>query len=125
MWGVLVAAACEVQTRVVEKVPVDFAGRVNPLPDDEATIERGRRLFVATCASCHGERGDGNGIAAPGLVPPPASFRDPGRFEGKGDDFLFWRISKGSPGTAMPAFGATLSEEDRWAILRFIRHLER
>lgn len=104
-------------------VPAPFAGRENPLPNDPATIERGRMLFRVNCVPCHGPEGEGNGVASAGLNPPPANFRDPNRLPSRGDDYVFWRISTGIPATAMPAFGATLSEEDRWAILRFLRSL--
>ena len=107
----------------VRVVPPEYAGRVNPLPDDEATFARGREAFLKTCAPCHGPNGDGNGIAAAALKPPPANFRDGKRIRGRPDDVLFWEISTGIPDSAMPAFGATLSEEERWAILRFLRRL--
>lgn len=106
----------------VETLPATYAGRENPLPDDEATVARGRALFVKTCAPCHGADANGKGPAAAGLVPPPANFHD-GRLATMPDDRLFWRISTGKKGTAMPAFEGTLSEEDRWAILRYLRSI--
>lgn len=104
-------------------LPAEWAGQTNPLPDDEATIARGRAVFLTNCAPCHGPEADGKGVASNGLVPPPANFRDGKRLSSKDDDFLFWRISEGITGTAMPAFGATIAEDDRWAILRFLRSL--
>ena len=105
------------------EVPPAFAGRTNPLGADPPTLERGRAVFLQNCATCHGPEGDGKGIAAAGLAPAPANFHDPDRLPSRGDDYVFWRISTGVPGTAMPAFGATISEADRWAILRYIRSL--
>jgi mono/diheme cytochrome c family protein len=100
-----------------------WVGRENPLPADAATIERGRAAFLRTCATCHGPDGEGNGPASAGLKPPPANFRDGSRLASKDDDYLFWRISTGIHGTAMPAFSGTISEEERWAILRYLRSL--
>jgi mono/diheme cytochrome c family protein len=42
-----------------------------------------------------------------------------------GDGYLMWAISngRGAMGSAMPAFKDTLSETDRWRIIRFLRTL--
>ena len=108
---------------LVPPIPAEWAGRVNPLPDDGATIAAGRAAFLKTCAPCHGPEADGKGVASTGLSPPPANFREGRRLSSKPDDFVFWRISTGISGTAMPAFSGTLSEDERWAILRFLRSL--
>ncbi len=105
------------------ELPASWTGRKNPLPDDASTRERGRRLFEASCAVCHGVGADGRGPASRGLDPPPADLHDGGRLARHGDAFLFWRISVGRSGTAMPAFEGSLTEEERWAILRYLRSL--
>lgn len=104
-------------------LPAEWVGRVNPLADDAVTIARGRAVFLKNCSPCHGPEADGKGVASVGLEPPPANFREGKRLSSKGDDFVFWRIATGIPDTAMPAFAGTISEEDRWAILRFLRSL--
>lgn len=104
-------------------LPAEWAGKTNPLPADATTVDRGRALFQRNCATCHGPDGDGKGVASAGLNPAPANFRDGNRLSSKGDDYLFWRISTGIKDTAMPAFDATMSGEDRWAVLRFLRSL--
>lgn len=119
-------AACRGESTrdpVTVTLPAAWAGRTNPMPNDAATIERGRAVFLTNCAPCHGPEADGKGVASEGLTPPPANFRDGHRLSSKGDDFVYWRISEGIEGTAMPSFDATLSDEDRWAILRFLRSL--
>ena len=104
-------------------VPPEFVGKKNPLPDDAATIARGRALFLQNCKPCHGENADGKGPASVGLDPPPANFRDGQRLASHGDDYLFWRVTVGKRATAMPSFGAVLSDDDRWAILRWLRSI--
>lgn len=106
-----------------EALPSPWAGKTNPLPDDAATIAKGRGIFERSCTPCHGVNADGNGPAAAGLNPKPANFRDGVRLASHSDAYLFMRISSGKHDTAMPAFGGVLSEDDRWAILRYLRSL--
>lgn len=39
-----------------------------------ATLNHGKEMYMLHCQACHGEKGDGKGIAAKGLVPPPRNF---------------------------------------------------
>lgn len=94
----------------------------NPLPDTPSVIERGRRVFAAHCASCHGPEGRGDGPAAAGMLPPPADLTGVHTRQHTDGD-LYWWITHGIEGTAMPAFGDVLTEEERWAVIRFIRQL--
>src|SRR5262245_9870295 len=45
----------------------------------QSADERGAALYAQHCAACHGERGDGKGLAARFLFPKPRDFRS-GRF---------------------------------------------
>jgi len=38
------------------------------------TLNRGKTHYMVYCQSCHGEKGDGKGWAAKGLIPPPRNF---------------------------------------------------
>lgn len=110
---------------MMQGVPDEYAGTRNPLPDDPRVVAEGKTLFLANCAACHGERGAGDGPAATGMSPPPADLRSSVRRPMAGDGYLMWAISDGGTaiGSAMPAFKDTLSETDRWRILRFIERL--
>jgi len=59
------------------------------------------------------------------MSPPPANLRSVMRRPMDGDGYLMWAISNGgaSVGGAMPAFKDTLSETDRWKIIRFLKTL--
>ncbi|EKP95114.1 c-type cytochrome [Thermaerobacter subterraneus] len=96
----------------------------NPLPSTPAVIERGRQVFATHCAACHGPEGRGDGPAAAGMLPPPADLTGVHTRQHTDGD-LYWWITHGIDGTAMPAFGDVLTEEDRWAVIRFIRQLGR
>ncbi len=90
----------------------------------------GARLFRHLCSPCHGEVGDGRGPAAPALDPPPADFtRGVYKFRTTAtgslptDDDLFRTISKGVPGTVMPAWENYLEESERRALVGSLKSL--
>ncbi len=79
---------------------------------------RARQLFVANCASCHGETGDGKGTAQ--LDRPARSFKDGGFSFGNTPEALFRTISVGIPGSPMAGFDTSLSEEDRKLVAAYV-----
>ncbi|HET9911702.1 MAG TPA: cytochrome c [Anaerolineales bacterium] len=101
-------------------VPVDYAGLANPLGADAAAD--GAEIFGTHCATCHGPQGHGDGPAGQALDPKPRNLAKLQTMAG--DDFLFWRISDGKPGTSMIAFKGVLSEEQIWQVVSFIRTLK-
>ena len=89
-------------------------------------LTRGHDLYARYCVTCHGEHGDGNGLAAPGMRPPPRDFRTATfKFAGAADqelphdDELVRVVRDGLPGTAMRAWD--LSEGEIRAILHYIK----
>jgi len=103
--------------------PVPFTARFaqNPTPDTPDTIERGRTLFQANCAICHGPRGLGDGPQAFLLNPRPVNLQLHVPQHAPGE-VHYW-ISEGVGGTGMPAWKETLSETQRWEIVRFLQAL--
>ncbi len=105
--------------------PARAARKENPVPADAKSIAEGKELFTAGCAACHGATGRGDGSAASTLerngVPiRPGNLTDP-KLRGQTDGALFWKISQGN--TPMPAWGESLSEEQRWAAVNYVRTL--
>ncbi|MBO8142049.1 MAG: CopD family protein [Firmicutes bacterium] len=98
------------------------AGLANPVPDTAETAELGRQLFQVHCAVCHGPEGRGDGPQGAMLWPPAADLTEP-YIQMHSDGELFWSISKGVPATAMPGFEQLLTEEERWAVIRYLRLL--
>lgn len=89
---------------------------------EPVAAETGTQLFARHCASCHGERGDGKGIAAAFLFPRPRDFRT-GRFRLVSAsnnvptrDDIQAVLLRGMPGSAMPPW-AHLSQSDRDALV--------
>lgn len=113
--------------------PVPFTARFqqDPTPDTSDTIARGKALFGQNCALCHGPVGKGDGALAPTLFPHPVNLQLHVPQHAPGE--LYYWISSGIPGTSMPAWSdvdpatgkARLSDDDRWAIIRYLQALAR
>jgi mono/diheme cytochrome c family protein len=106
-------------------IPDEYTKQSNPLTQDEETLASGAEIYTTQCASCHGEEGLGDGIAAGGLDPQPAPLIHTGRM--LGDNYLFWRVSEGGAmapfNSAMPAWKSSLEEEERWQVISYIRQM--
>lgn len=100
-------------------VPAEFA-MANPLDRTADVLALGKEMFDGFCASCHGLAGDGTGPAGAALRPPPANFTDP-IYRLADDAYLYWRVTKGVPGTGMPPWESVLTEEERWAVVHYLR----
>ena len=107
-------------------IPAPYSNMSNPLPASAQNRQRGAKLFQTYCASCHGTRGMGDGMAGQALTPRPANLA---RFTKipmlSRDNYLMWTISDGGAQfrTAMPSFKTAISEQDRWRIIHFLRTL--
>ncbi len=114
-----------VNAMVVDTTPT--AWQENPVPSDASSLANGRALYMANCATCHGESGRTAFPASVSRV--PRSFRGVdltgNHMEAHSDGDLFWWISKGIRGTAMPGFEDSLKPEERWHLVNYIRHLKR
>lgn len=106
----------------VEAFPTSF--QTSPTGFAAASIVHGQHLFAGNCAGCHGANGDGNGPAAAGLRIKPADLTMPHIWEHT-DGQMFWWLTHGvddpEGGLAMPGFGSTLSADDRWALIDYVR----
>ncbi len=103
----------------------EYAGLTNPLPLTVDVLEQGRAVFSRECMVCHGAAGTGDGPYGNNLQPSPPDFSDGnyGTLQDPSytDADYFWRISEGLPWSAMPAWSSQYSEEDRWALVHYIR----
>ena len=95
---------------------------INPFPPTADSLEIGQRLYTENCQSCHGVAGRGDGPQAAGLNPPPLDLVV--HVPLHPDGALFGFIQNGIPGTAMPAWGNKLTNEEIWHIVNYIRTFE-
>ncbi len=94
--------------------PAEWAGAVQAKSASRFAVDTGQRLFLAHCAPCHGNRGDGGigaNLAAPQLLHAPD------------DEGLRAVIVTGIPGTAMPP--TRLTAEEQHALVQYVRGLGR
>lgn len=99
-------------------------------PYDQAAVARGQALYAKMqCATCHGERGGGDGPAAAALRDDwghpirPADFTR-GAFKGGCCGATIYRaISTGLGGTPMPSFAAALAPAERWDLAHYVLSL--
>ena len=89
---------------------------LDELPARTPQLARGAELYAANCASCHGDRGLGDGPAGRGLDPAPANLADADALRDASPIDFYRRITIGVAGTSMPAFETTLPADDRWAV---------
>lgn len=87
----------------------------------EDLIDHGRKVYLTNCSMCHGQDGAGNGPAAAALQVKPRNFTDKAWMAGQADGGFVVAALYGIPGSAMPSFKATLSEQDIWSAVAYIR----
>jgi mono/diheme cytochrome c family protein len=104
-----------------------FVGEI-PVPVTEALLQRGQERYNIYCSVCHGLSGDGRGIVMAGnggtgygYTPAPTYHSD--FLRGVPDGYLYNVITNGV--RTMPSYGHEVSPDDRWAIVAYIRALQR
>jgi mono/diheme cytochrome c family protein len=93
-----------------------------PRPVTMALLERGRERFEIYCVPCHSPLGDGDGMIARRGFPQPPSYHIE-RLRDAPDRHFYDVITQGYG--IMYAYGDRVGPEDRWAIVAYIRALQR
>jgi len=96
----------------------------NPMEVTRSFLYRGKERYDIYCAVCHGGTGDGQGIIMTGqygYVPAP-TFHRSASYE-MSDGELYSAITNGI--RTMPPYNTQIKVEDRWAIVAYIRALQR
>ena len=94
----------------------------SPVPTTLELLQRGEERFNIYCSPCHGRVGDGKGIVTTrGYLPPPTYHQD--RLRQVGDGYIFDVITNGIRN--MPSYRAQIPVADRWAIVAYVRALQR
>jgi mono/diheme cytochrome c family protein len=93
-----------------------------PFPITEQVLKRGQQRYNIYCSPCHDRLGNGLGmVVRRGLRQPPSYHID--RLRESPVGYFYDVISNGFG--AMPDYATEIQPEDRWAIVAYIRVLQR
>ena len=94
---------------------------VNPLLPTKENLELGRSKYNTFCSPCHGWRGEGDSRLN-GQFPNPPSLHSE-KVRTWTDGRIYHVIMEGQ--NTMPSYARQLTEKERWAIVLYIRSLQR
>ena len=90
----------------------------SPLAKDEANLENGKKMYGIYCASCHGKKGDGNGVLAQrdkfAGIP---NYKDRDITEGS----IYHVIMHGK--NLMGSHASQLTYKERWQVVQYVEKL--
>lgn len=120
--GVMLIAFCLLASPVAAEQPAD--------PVKKELLEKGKKVYYKRCVWCHGVEGGGDGPSADRLFTRPRNFIQ-GTFKIRRtdsgelplEDDLIRTVKNGLPGSAMPAWGEFLSEDEIVAVVNFVKTL--
>jgi high-affinity iron transporter len=93
------------------------------LPTKPVDLAAGSRLYARHCASCHGDRGMGDGEAGRRMVPPPPALGSAALMRDVPPALMYRIVSVGIAGTQMIGWADVLSADDRWSIVSWLNTL--
>ena len=100
----------------------EAAALVNPLPRTHAALRAGRTAYAQRCAVCHGTIGNGVPTLTAAYGAKPANLQAPA-IRDYPDGKIYHAIMVGK--NAMPSYAADLTDDERWAVVHFVRVLQR
>jgi mono/diheme cytochrome c family protein len=96
---------------------------ISPLTNSQPSVTaRGQAVYLTYCAQCHGNNYDGKGTVGQSFHPLPADLRS-SQVQSKPDGELFKSVSYGVPGGRQPALHTTITIDDRWHVIAFVKSL--
>lgn len=110
-------------------MPYEYAGMPdsvvkllsNPLPLTEKNLEKGKNRYNTYCSPCHGYYGNGDSRLK-GAFPNPPTLNSE-KVRNWQDGNIYHVITNGQ--NVMPSYAKQISRDDRWAIVYYLRALQR
>lgn len=100
----------------------EAATLANPLPRTREVLLQGRAAYRNRCEVCHGPVANGTPSLTAAYGAKPANLQSQ-QFRDYPDGKLFWAITFGK--NSMPPHAAELDETRRWAVVHYLRALQR
>lgn len=117
------ALETHIVTSAKHRVFVGDKSEKNPLPATADTIADGKEAFSHYCGACHGLDGQNTGVPFAGHMSPPVPSLASSDVQDYTDGQLKWIIDYGIWPSGMPSAKGTLSDDEIWSIVTFLRHL--
>ena len=95
----------------------------NPLPDTAAGVADGKEAFSHYCVACHGLDGQNTGVPFADRMSPPVPSLAGKDVQAYTDGQLKWIVDYGIWPSGMPGSKNTLSDDEIWSIVLYLRHL--
>jgi mono/diheme cytochrome c family protein len=95
----------------------------NPLPDNADTLADGKEAFSHYCVACHGMDGQNTGVPFVDHISPPIPSLASPDVQRYTDGQLKWILDNGIWPSGMPGSRGTLSDDELWSIVVYLRHL--
>ena len=95
----------------------------NPLPYSAETLADGKEAFSHYCVACHGLDGQNTGVPFADNISPPIPALTSPAVQTYTDGQLKWILDFGIWPSGMPGSKGTLSDEELWSIVAYLRHL--
>ena len=94
----------------------------NPLPNTPETWSDGKEAFSHYCVACHGMDGQNTGVPFVDHISPPIPSLASPEVQSYTDGQLKWILDYGIRPSGMPGSKGTLSDDELWSIVVFLRH---
>jgi mono/diheme cytochrome c family protein len=95
----------------------------NPLQDTPENRSDGKDAFSHYCVACHGMDGQNTGVPFVQHISPPIPSLASREVQSYTDGQLKWILDYGVAPSGMPGSKGTLSDDELWSIVLYLRHL--
>ena len=113
----------QVMRRAKHDIFVSNRKQTNPLSASPENLADGKSAFSHYCVACHGLDGQNSGVPFADRMSPPVPSLASAEVQSYTDGQLKWVIDNGIWPSGMPGSKGTLSDEEIWSIVIYLRHL--
>ncbi len=112
-----------VVTWAKHRVLVHNKSQKNPIADSASAVADGKEAFSHYCVACHGLDGQNTGVPFAERMSPPVPSLAGNDVQSYSDGQLKWIIDYGIWPSGMPGSKNTLSDDEIWSIVIYLRHV--